>query len=677
MTEAVRYRRLAAVLLLWGVVPLPWLYIIQPPFWAVAAVVGGWLLVRPRTVPRLSPLTSNLIGLVILAVVLAVGGARVGPLRPLGHLLLLVASVRAVGVRDRRTFLGLLPALFLVWLVALASSTHVSVLLYFAVSTVIWWWVGMEVTLLGVIRAPAAAGVPMVRLRHVLPAAAAAVLLAVPVFVAMPRLGSPWIAGRGGVQSVTGFSSRVRLSGVGHIRRSQEVALTMRALDGRPLRSEWSRLRATALEQVTADSWAPRRAEGPATAPGTMLWLHGERPLKATDELEITLMRPQRFLFVPTAAVAARVPLPVRRDPSGGLVVDGEGSASLTYSVWVRSDGPLPFMDAPQPRAMRPPQHPEVRNLARRIVAGRRGTAERAAAVESFLRAHYRYTLEGMHRIGPDPIKWFLLEGRRGHCEYFAGGMVVLLESLGLPARMAAGYSGGEVNPAGDELVVRQANAHTWVEAWLGPVAGWRAFDPTPAAGIPDFATGTMGAGLRVLWERVQASWDRYVLTYGLGEQLLVLEGVVAIVEGLARRLHPGPLAAVGAGVLLLWWVLATLLRRGRRASAGRRGRRPPAAWVMERLRRRLARRGVEVPGWATLRWVAAAGVRRWPGLDGELEALLARAEGELFGGRQWRAADHLKARRQWSRMRRRMRSGGDTGPSADMIACRRDDGPV
>ena len=82
-------RRLLGVLFLWALLPFPFLYIITPPFWLAAAVVGLFLSLRSSTILRPSGIVLNLIGVAIIVAVVAAGGIRVGPLRPLGHLLLL------------------------------------------------------------------------------------------------------------------------------------------------------------------------------------------------------------------------------------------------------------------------------------------------------------------------------------------------------------------------------------------------------------------------------------------------------------------------------------------------------------------------------------------------------------------------------------------------------------
>ena len=93
----------------------------------------------------------------------------------------------------------------------------------------------------------------------------------------------------------------------------------------------------------------------------------------------------------------------------------------------------------------------------------------------------YRYSLELKGRPGSaDPLAVFLFESRAGHCEYFATAMAVMLRQTGIPARLVNGFRTGEYNALGDAWVVRQYDAHSWVEAYFKPY-GWIEFDPTPA----------------------------------------------------------------------------------------------------------------------------------------------------------------------------------------------------
>ena len=651
MTADRSYRQLAGLLLLTSLLPMPFLYIVMPAFWLVAAAVGTLLLVRPGLSLRLSPLVQNGLAIVIVAAVVTAGGARLGPLRPLGHLLLLLAAVRAVQVTDRRSFLRALPLLVLVWVVSLTASTHITVLAYFAASAVVWWWAGMQIQLLGVTGTGAA-----VRLRHAATAALAALLLSVPVFLVLPRLRSPWIAGRGSIQSVTGFSSRVELAGVGPIGRSQERALVLRSPDGRAIRPEWTRLRATAYQRVTVASWAPRspdRRSRPQV--GTIELADTPAGSGAPIRLEVRLDRPREYLFLPEGTVAVEVDRPVRLDPAGGLVLQSDGGGPLAYTAWVAAGG-APLRTAPPQRAgPRFEPQPEIRALAERITRGLESNEERARAVEAHLQSGYAYSMSGMRRIGPDPMAWFLLESRSGHCEYFAGGMVVLLDAIGVPARMVGGYSGGSASADGDQLTVYEANAHAWVEVWLGPDRGWRAFDPTPAANVPGLGVGRARDRIRFAWEWLQSSWDRYVLTFGMAEQmdLLAVLGSAVVAPLMAHwRQAVAVLVAVVAGMVAVM-VLRRRPRRGRRPAAG--GARSPAARAIARLVRRLERGGVHVPPAATVRWIGRTAAARWPQAAGEIGELATLAERELYAEGPL-PAGAAEARRLWSGLRRAMR---------------------
>src|ERR1035438_10034936 len=118
--------------------------------------------------------------------------------------------------------------------------------------------------------------------------------------------------------------------------------------------------------------------------------------------------------------------------------------------------------------------------LARSFAAGEAGDLARARAIERHLRSTYGYTLELPDREVADPLANFLFVRRKGHCEYFASSMAVMLRSLGIPSRLATGFQSGVDTPVSGLWLVRASDAHSWVEAWI-PGYGWTTFDPTPA----------------------------------------------------------------------------------------------------------------------------------------------------------------------------------------------------
>ena len=130
--------------------------------------------------------------------------------------------------------------------------------------------------------------------------------------------------------------------------------------------------------------------------------------------------------------------------------------------------------------------------LAGRLAAGAGSQAELTRRVEAFL-ASYRYSADA-----PDhdkPLGAFLFKDRAGSCQHFAGAAALLLRLAGVPARVAVGFAPGERDSHG-RWVVRDRDAHSWVEVWYQGV-GWVAFDPTPRA--PQAAGLSRGSALAVL----------------------------------------------------------------------------------------------------------------------------------------------------------------------------------
>ena len=136
----------------------------------------------------------------------------------------------------------------------------------------------------------------------------------------------------------------------------------------------------------------------------------------------------------------------------------------------------------------------------------------------------------------------FLFETRRGFCEHYASAFVFLMRAAGVPARVVTGYQGGEMNPLGDYLIVRQSEAHAWAEVWLEG-QGWRRVDPTAAVSPARVEVGVAAAlprgeplplavrsdlrflkQLRFTLDAVTNSWNQWVLGYTPDRQLRLME---------------------------------------------------------------------------------------------------------------------------------------------------------
>jgi transglutaminase-like putative cysteine protease len=417
------------------------------------------------------------------------------------------------------------------------------------------------------------------------------------------------------------------------------------------------RLRATALQRVTINSWAPRGAFQVPEDINGLIWPHGTGwRLADAVELEIELLRPRRYLFLPHGTIALSSPVAVRLDPVGGVALASRFRGPLTYTVWVAPEEPPRVADIPVDAPPRFELEPQIQALLNEMIGGARSDADRAAGIESYLKQNFSYSLTGMIHQRADPVTWFLLEERQGHCEYFAGAMVALLTDLGVPARMVAGFSGGILSTDGEEASIRDANAHAWVEAWVGEGDTWTVFDPTPEADIPALNRPTGRERIRWAIDWVQSSWDRYVLTFGFGEQVQLVTAMANGVDALARRISwnrlPWAVTVVAASVIL-WWLASR--RRALPCSPERRAN-GPAAIAVDRVARQLERSGVEVPPRATIRWIANQARELWPAAGSAIGELSWLAERELYAAGRPRFSDSATVRCLWLRARQAMR---------------------
>jgi transglutaminase-like putative cysteine protease len=169
-------------------------------------------------------------------------------------------------------------------------------------------------------------------------------------------------------------------------------------------------------------------------------------------------------------------------------------------------------------------------------------------ALGYFRNEEFYYTLRPPP-LENNPVDQFIFESRRGFCEHFATSFTMLMRLANIPSRVVTGYQGGEINPIGGHLLVRQSHAHAWAEVWLQG-RGWIRVDPT-AAVAPEriersfdfdigFASGPLGRpidfkGVRLTFiakmikqigwgmDAINVSWHRWVLGYTRDRQSMLM----------------------------------------------------------------------------------------------------------------------------------------------------------
>ncbi len=287
---------------------------------------------------------------------------------------------------------------------------------------------------------------------------------------------------------------------------------------------------------------------------------------------------PVQSLYYPAAQV--------RADAFGDFYAPAPHRAGTTYSVVSHLPDYTPAslrvveLDIPAPvdgsYLDRGNLSPRAAALAHTYLDGFDPRTQRYDAVIALarhLQADYRYTLATPPApAGVDPVDYFLFDARYGYCEMFATAAALMLRSQGIPTRLVTGYDPGEYNPTLDQTIVRESDAHAWIEAFF-PGHGWVPVDPTPS--FPALAATRFP-------ERWAASGLAHLIPHlALGAPTAALTGIGAL------ALLPGLAALAAVLVVGLLWL------RGRRLPRWR-ARSPSEAELIrlyDRLQRRLGRR--------------------------------------------------------------------------------------
>lgn len=523
------------------------------------------------------------------------------------------------------------------------------------------------------------------------------------LFLVLPRLEASFLsAGLLSPVHVSGFTEQVRLGEIGLLKLSDEPVMRIRTFDpsGAAVPADRSYWRGLAMDRFDGRTWTvsdPTRTR--------LAWVGGARsegpPRKAEWSLkqEITLEPlDSRALF------AAPEPVGIYGDFRALEASSTEGFFVLglrrrfSYVVYSQPSRPsLEELRGADPRGSEPAilepytqlpgdLTPRMAEVAAEWTRGASSAADAALLVQEHLRDDFTYGLEQPAAAYPNPLEAFLDEVREGHCEYFATTMALMLRTQGVPARVVNGFQGGEWNPVGEYWLVRQRDAHSWVEVHF-PGRGWVTFDPTPAAtgGVTGRARIALLARLGAWADYGRVRWSDVMLDYGMDNQAAGLRTMLSFLQGsgslnLGLRAPGEPerrsgdlaerggmlLAALGAllGLALLGLALLVVLVRARRGE----GKVPPelrrSRRAVERLRARWAGwadsdADAPSPGATALAWARWAEVQR-PALAGAPECI-ERYNAARFGGgpadpgleAQLRRLSRLSPRRPARRARR------------------------
>ncbi|HEV8525753.1 MAG TPA: DUF3488 and transglutaminase-like domain-containing protein [Terriglobales bacterium] len=474
-------------------------------------------------------------------------------------------------------------------------------------------------------------------------------LCAVGLFFLLPRLSAGYMseyAPRNDL--VSGFSDDVRLGRIGEIQQSNTVVMHVQVEEDTQGNFDL-KLRGVALSQFDGERWSklPEPQEIIRNSLDGRFDLARRWRRKEGERISVSprllnyrvMMEPiasEVFFLAPTAQALMGAYGLISVDEGGA--VSNEDRSRMIGIYRAISDISTPRAEAlrsaeselPTDIAVRYLQLPNVdgrvRELAQQVTSSADNAYDKTAALERHLRTSYQYTLQLPHTRPSDPLAHFLFERKAGHCEYFASAMTIMLRTLGIPARIVNGFSGGEFNSVTGSYIVRARHAHSWVEAYF-PGHGWVTFDPTPPSARP---VSNSWQWMALYIDAMREFWREWVINYDFAHQTRLSTATVARgrhafrdarrwwrrhYRGLVNRAHgiqeqarnaPGRFAIVILGSvmlaslllklrqLLLWWQERSLARRPERMPQA-----AAAIWY-SRMARCVARCGFPKPPWQT-----------------------------------------------------------------------------
>jgi transglutaminase-like putative cysteine protease len=532
------------------------------------------------------------------------------------HLVLFIAVYQPMESTQRENQAQRMLTTALIFIASLATSTHITVVVFVVAFAFLTFRQLMYVSHLETVRSVEREYAESPSGRAAGFYLAGSVAIGILLFPLLPRLRNPFMSGRAGSfgGSSTLLSETINFASARNSPTDGTVVARV-WIDG-AARDAFVpiRLRAAVYDRYQRGEWR-QTPWGMREVPSQDGFLTVGRPAGKTAQMVVQQRTSRNSVYLPVGTYAlSGMPARLYEGPSReSYITYYDGLLNLTVRVATQTE---PLRER-RITSANYPITPEVLQLARSIVGNETRPVQQAQLVESYLVRNFRYVPNAGDLGRVMSVEQFLLRDRAGHCEYFAAGMVVLMTALDVPARIAGGFYGGRFNPLTGYYGLRREDAHAWTEVWDG--GRWMTFDSTPAALRPGSEkSGAMGEYLAALGDSLTFAWDRYVLTYGLGDQISLAEDAITWVRDSvaalrARNLRPllGNVLVVGLVVVL---VLAFLKRRRRT--------------LFDVLAAHLQRRGIDVGPAMTME---EALTRLPPDAARELAPLIALYEEERF----------------------------------------------
>lgn len=302
--------------------------------------------------------------------------------------------------------------------------------------------------------------------------------LMVVLFFVFPRFGPLWTVPLKTQTAKTGMSDFMKPGDVASLSQTADVAFRVKFEGEIPEKSSlyWRGLVFSRLEQNVWSSLG--YYDVPVTEQRPAEVVTKGKPLRYSVIMEPTQ---QNWLY---ALRYARASSPgVMHSPDFRLVSPAPIESEYMYRVesWTQAvvDEQLSEWRRATETKLPPQGNPRTRQLALDLRAAVDSDQQFVDEIlDTFNRESYVYTLRPGRLSGVNPIDQFMFQSKRGFCEHYASAFVFMMRAAGVPARVIAGYQGGEINPVNKTVIVHQFDAHAWAEVWLEN-RGWVLVDPT------------------------------------------------------------------------------------------------------------------------------------------------------------------------------------------------------
>ena len=232
--------------------------------------------------------------------------------------------------------------------------------------------------------------------------------------------------------------------------------------------------------------------------------------------------------------------------------VEGDEASELVALSIATDSGDLSYPATTLQLPLSDADRAALAELNGEILNGRElSAADFSQALTEYLWSRFDYSLQPNGQITPggvseDPVVSWLLSGDRGHCELFAGAFILLAREQGIPARMVIGFAGGSWNSVENYFVMRQSEAHAWVEIFDLETEAWVRIDPTPGSGSgggggtgnANAAAATRGSSIAFdtgwsAWlDSLRIQWYRRIVNFEQEDQVALASTVKDVVSG-------------------------------------------------------------------------------------------------------------------------------------------------